>query len=130
MNNAIKFNKQRLHQINKKGFLFNKLFLLLLIIININYIYSQNATTCYEMYTNKTVMQNCFSSSACCYLEYSFYNNTMIKCIEKLNITEDICPGINDITEKEGASLSYCDCFANFYDINLLYVLIILFNIF
>lgn len=106
----------------------NRLFLLLLIILNLNFASPQNATTCFEMYSNKTIEQNCFNTTACCFVEYSFYNNTYVKCIEKLNNTEDICSGMNDITSKEGASLSYCSCFSEFLTINTFIIFIAIMN--
>lgn len=104
-------------------------YILITILINTNFIKTQNSTTCFEMYSNKTIQQNCFNTTACCYLEYSFYNNSYVKCIEKMNNTEDICVGINDITVKEGSSLAYCDCFTSFLGLNILIFFINLLNI-
>jgi len=110
--------------INSK--IFVKVLYLTIIIININNSNCQNSTTCYEMYSNKTIVQNCFNSTACCFLNYTYYNTTSIKCIEKINSTENICPGIDDISYKEGATLNVCDCAGNFIAINFLIFFIII----
>jgi len=124
MNNSNN-NKQTIPNINSNKN-FNKFFILFIILINCNYIRTQNATTCFEMYSNNSIQQNCFNTSACCYVEYNYYNNTNVKCIVKFNNSEDICPGINDITSKESASLSYCDCFASFFFINFLVIFFVI----
>jgi len=115
---------KNIHYSKQKYKRIHEVFILLIILINFKFASTQNATTCFELYSNRTIQQNCLNTTACCFLEYSYYNNTYTKCIEKLNESEDICSGINDIAGKEGASLSYCSCFCNFLVINVFILLI------
>lgn len=117
-------NKKNVSTLKQSKKDINRFFILMIILINCKFINTQNATTCFEMFSNKTIQQNCFNTTACCFVQYSFYNNSYVKCIEKLNNTEDICSGMNDITGKEGASLSYCDCFSESFGLSFLTLLI------
>lgn len=108
---------------------FDKIFFLTMLLLNIKNSNCQNSTTCYEMYSNNTIKQNCFNSTACCYLQYTFQEKKFNKCIEKINVTENICPGVNDVSYKEGVNMEFCDCSQIFISLNFLIFLIIIVNI-
>lgn len=114
---------------NKANAFIKLVILLTILITQVNHIKTQNATTCFEMFSNKTIQQNCINTTACCYLEYSFYNNSYVKCIEKVRNDEDFCNGIYDITAKEGSSLAYCNCFASFLGLNKIFFLMTMMNL-
>ena len=125
----LQITKNSNHNINKNNKFINKAFLIFFILINLKFCNTNNATTCYELYSNNTIPENCFNTTACCYLEYSFYEKNYTKCILKLNNTEDICTGVSDVSGKEGVSMSVCDCFGNFIKIYFYKFLFLIFLI-
>jgi len=106
-----------------------KLFFSILIGINLKTFICRNSSTCYEMYINNTIHEKCFNSTACCYIEYDFYDNFFKKCIEKKNNTDkNICSKIKEVSSLNSANINICDCFQVYIKFNFkIFLLLILF---
>jgi len=119
---------------NNKNIKNNKILFILILLISINICkpdnIQNNSTTCFQLFSNKTISQNCFNTTACCYLEYRFYDNNYFKCIEKISYDENMCHAIGDITSKENVTLSVCNCPGSFITIKFFIILFLTINIF
>jgi hypothetical protein len=80
------------------------------LILYINYVKSQNATDCMEMYMNKTTDTPCLTDRSCCLIQYSNYNQNFTKCLLKLNETEDLCDNLSDVISFYTGSMTLCEC--------------------
>lgn len=88
----------------KKGLYFVLLFLY------INYVKSQNATDCMQMYNNNTINTPCVTDRSCCLIQYSNFNHNFTKCLLKQNETEDLCESISDVVNFYVGSMTLCEC--------------------
>jgi hypothetical protein len=104
----------------------NSFFILFMCISLINISKSNNSTTCYEMYLNSTIKENCFNSTACCYLEYTFIEKNFTKCIEKINDTENICEGVIDVANKEYVDMRICSCRDCLIKLNFIFIILLI----
>ena len=116
--------------INKKKtiYKYSKFFFLVTWLVSINFVIPNNSTTCNKMYLENLTQENCFNSTACCYLEYQFYEQNFTKCIMKINDTEDLCPSIIDYSGIQKVNVITCNCnsFTIYFNIILLFGFIII----
>lgn len=130
INTSILINISKIANYNKY-IKINKILFILILIISLKICKpANNSTTCFQLFSNKTISQNCFNTTACCYLEYSFYDNNYFKCIEKVSYDENMCHAIGDITSKENVTLSVCDCLGSVITINFFIILFLILNVF
>lgn len=88
-------------------------FSILIIFLQLLNVNSQNATTCVELYQNKTIDTPCTDNTTCCYLNYDYFDKLFTKCIVKMNSTDNICDNISDAIGSFYGSVIACDCFSN-----------------
>ena len=103
-----------------------KISIIIMIFTIIKPINTNNSTTCYEMYNNSTITENCFNKTACCFLEYSLANKTFTKCLKKINNDENICKDQSDIFVRENILMINCDCNSTYINISIFLLIIII----
>lgn len=102
----------------------------MIIIFNLEFITSHNASECVKMFFNNTITTPCINNMTCCYLEYSNFNAnaTSKKCLLKKNDTENICPQLGPAVSYFYSSLDICDCMGHYLKTKtLLMILIVVF---
>lgn len=110
----------------------NKLDLcVLLLFISFSIVKNDNSTECYKMYLNKTINNNCFNETACCYYDYIINSNvTHRNCVEKLNNTEDLCLQYSRLfTYHPSAIFGKCDCNSSFFVTNFTLIVFLVLSI-
>jgi hypothetical protein len=92
----------------------------------VNIVNGFNSTDCKYMYLNKTIDTPCFDDSSCCFINYTFSDNTITKCVAKVNQTEDICDDMGNTIGYYGGSLNDCECNCDIFNIPKIILMIFL----